>query len=218
MRLDFGWWVFDGKEAPAQRPSWNYRKAQGGGLVLDMFPHWRYILEHLVSPIRSVSCLTRTCLSRRTDEGGSPYEVDVEDEALATFELEGGIFAQIDSSWRARVKRDELLRIKIDGKRGSAIAGLHTCFIQPSGATPKPAWNVERLEGPSLDAHWLELPEREAPCNGYRAGWEMFLRHVVAGMPFASTLLEGAKGLQLVDACYRSRRERRWVDLPELSL
>jgi predicted dehydrogenase len=218
VRLDFGWWVFEGEPYPAQRPSWNYRKASGGGLVLDMFAHWRYIFDRLLGEIKAVSCRHLTALPERLDENRKRYAVDVEDTAFATFELTDGVLAQVSSSWASRVKRDDLLQIQVDGTRGSAVCGLHHCFVQPLVATPKPFFDPERPQTMVFDAQWQGLPDVEPLRNGYRAGWELFLRHVVEGAPFPSPLLEGAKGVQLAEACHQSNRERRWVDLPELRL
>jgi predicted dehydrogenase len=218
IRLDFGWWVFDGEMIPAQRPSWNYIRATGGGLILDMFAHWRYIFDRLLGPIKAVSCRHATLQPRRIDESGRPYDVDVEDHAFALFELEGGVMAQIASSWANRVKRDDLLQIQIDGSAGSAVAGLHRCFVQPAVATPRPFFSPETPQAMNFDAQWQELPDLEPFENGYRAGWELFLRHVAEDAPFPAPLLEGAKSVQLAEACYQSHRERRWVDLPKLEL
>src|SRR5438270_2305044 len=218
VRLEFGWWVFDGELTPAQRPSWNYKKATGGGLILDMFAHWRYIFDRLLGPITAVSCRHMTAQPRRIDESGKPYEVDVEDHAFAMFELEGGVLAQIGSSWTNRVKRDDLLQIQVDGTLGSAVAGLHRCFIQPAVATPKPFFSPEVAQAMVFDAQWQEMPDLEPFENGYRAGWELFLRHIVEEAPFPAPLLEGAKSVQLAEACYQSHRERRWVDLPVLKV
>ncbi len=218
VRLEFGWWVFDGEFTPAQRPSWNYRKAGGGGLVLDMFAHWRYIFDRLLGPITAVSCRHMTALPTRQDESGRRYDVDVEDHAFAIFELEGGALAQIGSSWANRVKRDDLLQIQVDGTLGSAVAGLHRCFIQPALATPRPFFSPEQPQQMVFDEQWQEMPELEPFENGYRAGWELFLRHVAEDAPFPAPLIEGAKSVQLAEACYQSHRERRWVDLPALAL
>ncbi|TCT00597.1 Gfo/Idh/MocA family protein [Aquabacter spiritensis] len=218
VKLDFGWWIFDGEMHPAQRSSWNYRKAEGGGLILDMFPHWRYMIDGLVAPVTAVSCRHATVTPTRRDEAGQPYAVDVEDEVAATFELEGGAFAQVTSSWATRVRKDDMLTLQVDGEKGSALATLHRCFIQPDVATPKPAWNVQTRVDHDFQADWQEVPDVDPFKNSYRCGWELFLKHVVEGAPFPSPLIEGAKGLQLVDACYRSNRERRWVDLPALAL
>jgi predicted dehydrogenase len=218
VRLDFGWWVFDGTPYPAQRPSWNYRKATGGGLVLDMFAHWRYIFDRLLGEIRAVSCRQMTALPERRDESGKWYGVDVEDTAFAVFELAGGVLAQVSSSWASRVKRDDLLQIQVDGTRGSAVCGLHRCFVQPLVATPKPFFDPERPQAMVFDEQWQELPDIEPLRNGYRGGWELFLRHVAEDAPFPSPFLEGAKSVQLAEACYQSNRERRWVDLPPLML
>jgi predicted dehydrogenase len=218
VRLDFGWWVFDGALTPAQRPSWNYRRATGGGLILDMFAHWRYIFDRLLGPIAAVSCRHMTAQPRRIDESGKPYDVDVEDHAFAMFELEGGVLAQIGSSWASRVRRDDLLQIQVDGTLGSAVAGLHRCFIQPAVATPKPFFSPEQPQAMVFDEQWQEMPEVEPFENGYRAGWELFLRHVAEEAPFPAPLLEGAKSVQLAEACYQSHRERRWVELERLKL
>lgn len=215
-KIDFGWWVFDGSTYPAQRSSWNYQKSGGGGLVLDMFPHWRYIVDSLIGEVRAVSCRTTTAVPRRRDEAGRDYTVDVEDTALATFELEGGALVEVNASWASRIKRDDMLTIQVDGTLGSAVCGLHRCYIQPLAATPKPAWNIEVPRTEKFDDQWQEVPDVDAYANSYRSGWELFLRHVTDGTPFPSTLRAGAKGLQLVDACYKSNAQRRWVDLAEL--
>jgi predicted dehydrogenase len=218
IRLDFGWWVFDGMPYPAQRPSWNYRKATAGGLILDMFAHWRYIFDRLLGEIKSVSCRHMTALPERRDESGNQYNVDVEDTAFATLELSGGVLAQVSSSWASRVRRDDLLQIQVDGTFGSAVCGLHRCFVQPLITTPKPFFDPEHPQSMVFDDQWQEMPDVEPFRNGYRAGWELFLRHVAEDAPFPSPLLEGAKGVQLAEACYQSNRERRWVDLPVLKL
>lgn len=218
VKLDFGWWVFDGEMHPAQRSSWNYKKAEGGGLILDMFPHWRYMVDGLVAPMTAVTCRHSTVTPKRRDEAGRLYDVDVEDEVAATFELEGGAFVQVSSSWATRVRKDDMLTLQVDGSKGSAVATLHRCFIQPDVATPKPAWDVQTKLDQDFFAHWQEMPDVDPFKNSYRCGWELFLKHVAEGTPFPSPLLAGAKGLQLVDACYRSNRERRWIDLPELML
>jgi predicted dehydrogenase len=217
VRLEFGWWVFDGELFPSQRSSWNYKKREGGGLILDMFPHWRYILENLVGNIEAVSCRKTTQVPKRRDERGEPYDVDVEDEVFATLQIEGGILAQIDCSWASRVKRDDMLTMKIDGTLGSAVTTLHRCFIQPLAGTPKPVWSVDVLQATDFNAQWQEVPDVDVNKNSYRCGWELFLKHVVDGTPFPSPLLAGAKGVQLAEACYRSDAERRWIDLPVLS-
>jgi len=218
VRLDFGWWVFDGTPYPAQRPSWNYRKATGGGLILDMFAHWRYIFDRLLGEIKAVSCRHITAVPERRDEAGNPYPVDVEDTAFAIFELAGGVVAQVSSSWASRVKRDDLLQIQVDGTRGSAVSGLHRCFVQPLAATPKPFFDPERPQPMVFDQQWQEMPDIEPVRNGYRAGWELFLRHVAEDAPFPSPFREGAKSVQLAEACHQSNRERRSIDLPVLTL
>jgi predicted dehydrogenase len=218
IRLDFGWWVFDGALYPSQRPSWNYTRATGGGLILDMFAHWRYIFDRLLGPIEAVSCRHATLQPRRIDESGKSYDVDVEDHAFAMFELQGGVLAQISSSWANRVKRDDLLQIQVDGAAGSAVAGLHRCFIQPAAATPKPFFSPEQPQAMVFDEQWQEMPGVDPFENGYRAGWNSFLRHIAEDTPFPAPLLVGAKSVQLAEACYQSQRERRWVDLPKLEL
>ncbi|HZT90179.1 MAG TPA: Gfo/Idh/MocA family oxidoreductase [Stellaceae bacterium] len=218
IRLDFGWWVFDGDIYPAQRPSWNYRRETGGGLIFDMFAHWRYVFDHLLGEIVSVSCHRTTALPRRRDEGGRWYEVDVEDHAFAIFELAGGIPAQVASSWASRVKRDDLLQIQVDGTHGSAVCGLHRCFLQPLAATPRPFFSPDLPQPMVFDEQWQEMPDVEPVRNGYRCGWEAFLRHVAEDAPFRASLLEGAKMVQLGEACHRSQAERRWVDLAPLGV
>jgi predicted dehydrogenase len=216
VRLEFGRWIFDGEHQPAQRPSWNYRKRDGGGLILDMFPHWRYLIDRLVGEIQAVSCICRTQIARRLDEQGRPYEADAEDAAFAQMELEGGIIATVNSSWCTRIRRDDVITIQVDGTRGSAVAGPHDCVIQPDAATPKPVLTVDGRQPASFYDQWLAVPDNEAYANSYRCGWELFIRHVVDGQPFPSPLLEGAKGVQLAELSYLSDRERRWVTVPRL--
>jgi predicted dehydrogenase len=218
IRLDFGWWVFDGAPYPAQRPSWNYRKATGGGLVLDMFAHWRYIFDRLLGEIKAVSCRHMRALPERRDEAGICYEVDVEDTAFAIFELTNGVLAQVSSSWASRIKRDDLLQIQVDGTQGSAVCGLHRCFLQPLVTTPKPFFDPERPQPMVFDEQWQEMPDVEPVRNGYHAGWELFLRHVAEHAPFPSPFVEGAKSVQLAEACYQSDRERRWIELRALTV
>jgi predicted dehydrogenase len=213
-RLEAGWWVFDGDAYPAQRPSWNYRRKDGGGLVLDMYPHWRYLLTELIGSIKSVSCRRVTQVPKRIDEAGNAYDVDVEDEVFATFEFESGAFAQVTTSWATRVKRDDLIQIQIDGTLGSAVAGGHRCFVQSLAATPKAEWNVEVPQKMNFDAQWQEVPDIEPFKNSYRWGWEQFLRHVAQDDALRSSLPEGAKDVQLTELCYQSDRERRWIDVP----
>ena len=215
-KLEFGWWVFDGFFSAAQRSGWNYRKSGGGGLVLDMFPHWRYILDNLVGEIRAVSCRVKTATPRRKDEYGEAFHVDVEDEVFATFELQSGALVQVSSSWATRVRRDDLLTIQVDGTQGSAVTGLHNCYAQAMAVTPKPLWNVETPQPSPANAGWQEVPVLDVFKNSYRCGWELFLKHVAEDGPFPSPLLAGARGVQLVEACYESASTRRWVDLPPL--
>jgi predicted dehydrogenase len=218
VRLDFGWWVFNGEYQTAQRPSWNYKRVTGGGLILDMFAHWRYIFDRLVGPIEAVSCREMTAQPRRIDETGRPYDVDVEDHAFAIFELEGGALAQVSSSWASRVKRDDLLQIQVDGTKGSSVCGLHRCFVQPLVATPRPFFDPERPQTAVFGDEWQEMPTLDPFKNSYREGWELFLRHVAEDGAFPSPLIEGAKGVQLAEACHQSHRERRWITLNKLNV
>jgi len=217
-KIDFGWWVFDGEIHPAQRSSWNYRKKDGGGLVLDMGPHWRYIVESLLGEIKSVSCKTKTAVPSRRDEKGLAYDVDVDDTFFATLELVNGALVEIHSSWASRIKRDDILTIQVDGSRGSAVCGFYRCFIQPAAATPKSLVSVEAPTSENFHSQWIEVPDVSTYTNPYRCGWELFLKHVQEDGHFPSPLRAGAKGLQLVEACYRSNAERRWIDLPDLSI
>ena len=216
VKIDFGWWVFDGIHVPAQRSSWNYKKAEGGGLVLDMFPHWRYILDGLVGRPTAVTCHIRTAQAQRRDERGQDFAVDVEDEARALLELEGGIVAEINASWANRVRRDDLLTITIEGRQGSAVAGLHRCVAQALGTTPKPGWNVDVPVAQDLYAQWAPVPDVVVLKNSYRMAWEAFLRHLAEDGPNTASLLAAARGLQLVQACHESHAARRWVEMPAL--
>lgn len=214
FRLEFGWWVFDGVNTPCQRPSWNYRKSGGGGLALDMYPHWRYVIEGILGRIRSVVAATWTATPERIDETGQRYTVDVDDSVANIVELESGAFGTITSSWATRARNDDLLTLHVDGTHGSARAGLHRCHVQSLGQTPKiSGFNVNTDLGIDYHAQWGLAPDLGPYKNSYRVGWENFLRHVVTGAPFASDLAAGVRDVQLAEACYRSMAERRWVTL-----
>ncbi|HVO14242.1 MAG TPA: Gfo/Idh/MocA family oxidoreductase [Alphaproteobacteria bacterium] len=217
VRGEFGYWVFEGDWQPAQRPSWNYRKDEGGGIILDMLCHWRYVLDNLFGAVKSVSCLGATHVPKRWDETGKPYAVDTDDAAYATFQLEGGVVAQINSSWATRVRRDDLVTFHVDGTLGSAVAGLTRCVSQARVNTPKPVWNPDVPQTIDFFDTWQAVPDNVVYDNGFKAEWELFIRHVCDNAPFAWTLLEGAKGVQLAEAGLKSWAERRWVDLETLA-
>lgn len=217
VRGEFGYWVFEGHTIPAQRPSWNYRKEDGGGMVVDMLCHWRYVIDNLFGEVKKVSCLASTHIPERVDEQGKPYVCTADDSAYSTFELENGIVCHFNSSWNVRVRRDDLLTMQVDGTKGSAIVGLRDCWTQHYGNTPKPVWNPDIPSPINFFDGWSKVPEQETYDNAFKIQWELFLRHVVLDEPFRWTLLEGAKGVQLAEFGLRSSDERRWLDLPELS-
>ncbi len=211
VRGEFGYWVFEGDAVPAQRPSWNYRMEQGGGIIVDMLCHWRYVLDNLFGNVKAVSCLGATHIPRRWDESGKPYTCTADDSAYATFELEGGIIAHFNSSWCVRVRRDDLLTIQVDGTRGTAVAGLRDCWIQPYGGTPRPVWNPD-VENPlNFFDGWQKMPEQMEFDNAFKRQWELFLLHIVKDGPFPWTLLAGAKGVQLAEKGMESWQKRAWV-------
>jgi predicted dehydrogenase len=216
VRGEFGYYVFEGDWQPAQRPSWNYRAEDGGGIVIDMLSHWRYVLDHTFGPVRRVSCHCATHIPTRWDESGKPYECTAEDAAYATFEIDGGIVAQMNSSWCVRVYRDELLALQVDGTHGSAIAGLRDCRVQHRANTPKPVWNPDVPNPVDFFDGWQEVPANQEFDNAFKVQWEMFLRHVELGGPFKHDLFEGAKGVQLAELALKSWREGRWMDVAEL--
>lgn len=216
VRGEFGYWVFEGDLVEAQRPSWNYRKEDGGGIISDMLCHWRYLLDNLFGNVKAVSCLGVTHIPQRWDEQQQPYTCTAEDAAYATFELEGEIIAHINSSWAVRVRRDDLVTFQVDGTKGSALAGLRQCYIQPYAATPKPVWNPD-IESPiNYMDNWIKMPETQKYDNAFKIEWELFLRHVVNDEPFQWNLLEGAKGVQLAEKGMESWQKRVWVSVPEL--
>jgi predicted dehydrogenase len=218
VRGEFGYWVFEGDWQQAQRPSWNYRKKEGGGIILDMLCHWRYVLDNLFGDVESLSCLGATHIPKRWDEDGKPYDVDVDDSAYATFQLKGGIVAHINSSWSTRVRRDDLVTFHVDGTHGSAIAGLQKCWSQARVNTPRPQWNPDVPQPINFFATWSEVPDSATYENGFKAEWELFIRHLCEGAPFKWTLVEGAKGVQLAEAGLKSWKERRWIDIPPLEV
>lgn len=218
VRGEFGYWVFEGPIPAGQRPSWNYRKEEGGGIILDMFPHWQYVLENLFGRVTAVSCVGRTTISERVDEAGETYVCTADDAAYATFEIEGGVIAHINSSWATRVYRDDLLILQVDGTDGSAVVGLRECKVQARVTTPKAVWNPDIPNPIDFSEGWQAVPTTTFEDNAFKIQWEMFLRHVLEDAPFPHDFLEAAKGVQLAEAGMRSWAERRWLDIPTLTV
>ena len=220
VRLEFGYWVFEGDLQPIQRPSWNYRKEDGGGMILDMMCHWRYVLDNLFGEVQSVSCLGTTHIPTRWDEAGQPYAATADDAAYATVQLKGHggepVIAQINMSWVTRVRRDDLVTFHVDGTHGSAVAGLSSCRAQSRVTTPRPVWNPDVKQTMNFYDQWQEVPDSMVYDNGFKIQWEHFIRHVAEDAPYRWTLPEGAKGVQLVEAALQSWQERRWIDVPPL--
>ena len=218
VRGEFGYWVFEGDWQAAQRPSWNYRAEDGGGIVVDMFPHWSYVLENLFGRVESVYAHAVTEIPQRVDEQGRSYAATADDAAYAIFQLAGGVTAQLNSSWTTRVNRDELVEFQVDGTHGSAVVGLFGCKIQPRNATPKPVWNPDLADAHDYDGDWIESPANDVFENGFKTQWEEFLRHVLEDGPNAFDFLAGARGVQLAEEGLRSSREGRRIDLAEVRL
>jgi predicted dehydrogenase len=216
VKGEFGYWVFEGFTIPAQRPSWNYRKEENGGIILDMMPHWRYLLDNLFGKVRAVSCIGSTFIKERIDEESKPYYCTADDAAYATFELDSDIIAHFNFLWATRVRRDDLLTIQVDGTKESAVAGLRNCLVQEYKNTPRPVWNPDAEQTINFYDGWISVYEQETYKNAFKAQWELFLRHVVLDEPFKWNLLEGAKGVQLAEKGYQSWKERRWIDVEEL--
>ena len=216
VRGEFGYWVFEGDWQPAQRPSWNYRQEDGGGVILDMLCHWRYVLDNLFGEVRAASCLGATHIPARWDENGRRYDATADDAAYATFELEGGVIAQFNSSWCVRVRRDDLLTLQVDGTHGSAVAGLRRCYTQARVNTPKPVWNPDIPQPIDFFAGWEEVPDNVVYDNAFKVQWELFLKHIAGEGSFRWDLMEGAKGVQLAELGLKSWSQRKWLDVPAL--
>ncbi len=217
VRGEFGYWVFAGDLVPCQRPSWNYRKEDDGGIIVDMLCHWRYVLDNLFGQVKAVSCLGATHIKQRWDETGTPYPCTADDAAYATFELANGVIAHFNSSWCVRVRRDDLLTLQVDGTHGSAVAGLRDCVVQHASVTPRPVWNPDIPNPLNFFDNWERVPDYQPFDNAFKAQWELFLRHVVLDEPFPWDLLAGAKGVQLAEKGLESWARRTWVDVPELA-
>ncbi|MFJ6082827.1 Gfo/Idh/MocA family protein [Streptomyces sp. NPDC092369] len=218
VRGEFGYWVFEGDWQSAQRPSWNYRAEDGGGIVVDMFPHWEYVLHELFGRVKSVQAIATTHIPQRWDENGKPYDATADDAAYGIFELDSGVIAQINSSWAVRVNRDELVEFQVDGTEGSAVAGLRNCRAQHRSSTPKPVWNPDLPATEVFRDQWQEVPDNTDFDNGFKAQWELFLRHVYADAPYHWDLLAGARGVQLAELGLKSSAEGRRFDVPEITL
>ena len=219
VRGEFGYWVFEGDWGiPPQRPSWNYRKQDGGGIIIDMFCHWRYVIDHTFGPVKSVLCTGATQIPQRVDEQGNPYTCTADDTAFGTFELHDGTLVQINSSWNFRVYRDELFSMQVDGTLGSAVAGLRECKVQARVNTPLAVWNPDISNPHNFREQWEDVPDNMHFDNGFKAQWEMFLRHVAEDAPFPHDFLEGARGVQLAELALQSWKDRRWIDVPKMNL
>ena len=218
VRLEFGYWVFEGDVVPAQRPSWNYRADQGGGIVLDMFPHWQYLLEDLLGPVTALYARRTTHIPKRWDESGNPYEATADDAAYAVLEFGDGTIASVNASWAVRVNRRELLELQVDGVHGSAVAGLRNCAVQHRVATPVPVWNPDVPDGNDYPAQWTDVPDTESYENGFKAQWQLFLAHASQGKPFRWDLVQGARGVQVAELALRSSAEGRRLDVPALEV
>lgn len=216
VRMEFGYWVFEGDWQDGQRPSWNYRKEDGGGIITDMYAHWRYVIHHLFGSIKSLSAIGATHIKERIDENGEKYEATADDAAYGMFELDNGIIVQANSSWAVRVNRDDLLTVTVDGTEGSAVAGLRDCKSQHRVNTPKPTWNPDIPNPFDFESQWEDVPSNDEFDNAFKVQWEMFLKHVVADEPYDLDLLEGAKGTQLSELALESWEKRCWVDVPEI--
>ena len=216
VRGEFGYWVFEGDTIPAQRPSWNYRKEDDGGIIVDMLCHWRYVLDNVFGKVKAVSCLGATHIPQRIDEQGKAYKCTADDAAYATFELENGVIAQFNSSWTVRVRRDDLLTLQVDGTKASAVAGVRECFIQHYGNTPKPVWNPDIPQPINFFEGWSKVPDQETYDNAFKVQWELFLKHVVKNEPFPWDLRDGARGVQLAEKGLESWTKRCWVDIPAI--
>jgi len=214
VRVEFGYWVFEGDGIPAQRPSWNYRAEDGGGIVLDMFPHWQYLLEDLFGPVRAVYARRAIHLPRRWDESGEPYDVTADDAAYAVLEFAGGAIASVNSSWAVRVNRRELLELQVDGTHGSAVAGLRECAVQHKVSTPMPVWNPDLPDPLDYPSMWTDVPDNASFDNGFKTQWELFLKDAALGRPFPWNLSAGARGVQLAELAMRSSDEGRRVEVP----
>jgi predicted dehydrogenase len=216
VRGEFGYWVFEGHTIPAQRPSWNYRKEDDGGIIVDMLCHWQYVLENLFGEPKAMSCYGATHIAERVDEQGKPYKCTADDAAYATFELEGGVVAHFNSSWVTRVRRDDLLTVQVDGEKGSAVCGLRDVWIQHYGNTPRPTWNPDIPQPINFFEGWAKVPDQETYDNAFKIQWELFLRHIVLDEPFPWDLLRGAKGVQFAELGLKSWAERKWVTVDPL--
>ena len=218
VRGEFGYWVFEGDWQSAQRPSWNYRAADGGGITLDMFCHWNYVLEDIAGPVEAVTARSVTHIPRRWDEQGNPYDGTADDAAYAIFELGGGVVAQLNSSWCVRVYRDELVEFQVDGTEGSAVAGLRNCRIQHRGSTPLAVWNPDLPASEPFREQWQTVPDNGTFDNGFKIEWEQFLRHCLEDAPFGYDFLAAARGVQLAELGIQSSEEGRRLAVPEVSL
>lgn len=215
VRGDFGYWVFTGHDPdqPTQRPSWNYRKEDGGGMMIDMFCHWEYLIRNLFGPIDRVLSHATIDIPERIDEAGKPYACTADDSAYALFVLQNGVTCQFNSSWSTRVRRDDLLTIQVDGTQGSAVAGLRECWIQPAASTPRPVWNPDIPQPINFYDGWQQMPQTTEYDNAFKIQWELFLKHVAGEGEFPWSIQSGVAGLALAIAGRESSDGQKWVQV-----
>lgn len=222
LRGEFGYWVFEGDLQPGQRPSWNYREQDGGGMTTDMYCHWNYVLEGIIGSVKTITSQIATHIPTRWDEHGVAYQATADDAAYGIFELQtpsgDPVIAQINSSWAVRVHRDELVEFQVDGTHGSAVAGLFSCVAQARSNTPKPVWNPDLATTEKFRDQWLEVPDNAEFDNAFKSQWEEFLRDAAAGRPHRLDLLSAARGVQLAELGLQSSAEGRRLAVPELQL
>ena len=216
VRGEFGYWVFTGEDGEPQRPSWNYRKEDGGGIILDMMPHWRYVIDNLFGNITALTCIGATHVPKRLDESGEAYVCTADDAAYATFKTDRGIICHFNSSWTVRVRRDDLVTFQVDGEKGSAVAGLRECWYQSAADTPRPVWNPDIPNPINFFEGWKAVEGLEEYDNGFKTQWELFLRHVALDEPYRWDLREAAKGVQLAELAEMSWETGAWVDVFDL--
>ena len=215
VKIDFGYWVFTGKDEnqPSQRPSWNYRKEEGGSIIIDMMCHWQYIITHLFGEIEDFVCMGKNHISTRYDNNAKSYHANADDACYAIVNLKNGILVQINSDWCTRVRKDDLVTFKVDGELGSALATLSQCYLQPLDKTPRPIWNPDEKQKHNFFNDWELVFENETYENAFKTQWILFLKHIAEGSPWDYGLEKGAEAVRFAELALKSWKEKKWINL-----
>ena len=218
VRGEFGYWVFEGDLQPIQRPSWNYRKADGGGIILDMLCHWRYVLDNLFGEVKAVSCLGVTHIPRAHRRSGQALHGRCRRCRLCDVRARG-----------RRDRADQLVLVRarearrsrhLPGRRHARLGGRRPHALLHPASREHAASGLEsgRAADDELQRAVGGSAGHQAYDNGFKLQWEDFIRHVVRGSALdVRSARKASRACSSPSSGCKSWAERRWLDVPDLS-